>query len=622
MSRVKSYLFWSTFQARQLVRNVLMKEPQFGMHHQQLFNEIVRQYPHEKLPTHLIPLQAEHTRGPPVHGGEYGKPEPALADHPVRSMRYLKKVILEDMLRLNEVEKIILTPDRDAKRTKTNALYVKHPGPINATQMYRWRVVPGSQPAEVADPDPEEMFEARRVEAWKKKVQEKNRLLPPDLRISTRHPPPPKREMWLREREARDKGIDDPFVYKDDVRNPHILSNAKSEYQRSSTSRRPEGVDHDIEEQDTFSSSPSRQNPNDDIYEDSEDGGLEDLEPEPASSVEEADEAGEQAVYDALFASDSDIEEDEDEDEDYTRTIPSYRQGSLNHRREFSLAAGQNAPPEPESRENPNLSIPPFPKFNEHEIPGLSDKERQRLESWRETFRQGVEEKIQKMKRDPANPMIKLLEDQYDAEDKPSQDEGPQINFLRHGLHSTVYKRPSKPRTPYKESELEGEDMTPSTRQRPSSPDTKPEGSSTSSDPSPRSQITFLKIEPYERSRRPRKPPKEPEPERWDRDLPEDILPPAIDVRKDAPMPIPDVTVRIGSTVDVRHSRATRLYESLARKSSTGPFAVPKLIIERDPATRPSKGDYLRSSTPRGPGDPRNPNRRVGDAEEIDDMLD
>ncbi|KAK0199867.1 hypothetical protein DFS33DRAFT_202042 [Desarmillaria ectypa] len=212
MSRVQSYVFWSTSQARQLVRNVLMKEPKIGMHHQQLFNEILKQYPNEKLPKHLIPIQAEFPQGPPARGGAYVKPAPALADHPVRSMRYLKKVILEDMLSLNQVEKVIITPDKDSKRTKKNALYVKHSETVNAAQKYRWRIVPGSEPADVPDPDPKEMFETKRVEAWKKKVQERNKLLAPKQRISTRYPPPPKRIMWLREREAQEKGTEyDPF---------------------------------------------------------------------------------------------------------------------------------------------------------------------------------------------------------------------------------------------------------------------------------------------------------------------------------------------------------------------------------------------------------------------------
>ncbi len=219
MNRVQSYVFWSTSQARQLVRNVLMKEPKIGMHHQQLFNEIIKQYPDAQLPTHLVP---DAPQKPPVRGGAYSKTAPALVDHPVRSMRYLKKVILEDMLRLQEVEKVIVTQDHEEKRTRTKALFVKHPEPVDATEMYRWRVVPGSTPTHDApDPDPKEMFEAKRVEAWRKKVQEKNKMLPPARRLSTRYPPvsfrfhakrtglsgakPPKRIMWLREREWKDK---------------------------------------------------------------------------------------------------------------------------------------------------------------------------------------------------------------------------------------------------------------------------------------------------------------------------------------------------------------------------------------------------------------------------------
>ncbi|KAK0199868.1 hypothetical protein DFS33DRAFT_202021 [Desarmillaria ectypa] len=391
--------------------------------------------------------------------------------------------------------------------------------------------------------------------------------------------------------------------------------------------------------------------------EDDESPGFEDIEPEPSSSGRDIDETGEQAVYDALFGlPDSDVDSIE-EDDDYTDTMARYsrcsdqREGGINHRREFSLAAGQGMAPKPDpsnvekaSDAQENLSIPPFPKFNELQVPDLSERERQRLQSWRETFREGVEEQIQRMKQDdPANPMIKLLEDQYspppqeDSKNEPmtptpTLQDGPEITFLKYGLNSSAYVRPSKPRTLRKESEPEREDTQPprtDARQETSSSDAKLEGSSIADPSTSRdaaADITFLKSEPYARSRKRRGPPKEPEPERWDRrDLPEDILPPPIDTRKDAPRPMPDITAHVGSTIGVRHNRATRLYETLVRKSLTGPYAVPPLIVERDPATRSSKGDFSRSPVPRGPsgpGDHRNSSRRVGEEDEIDDMLD
>ncbi|KAK0235263.1 hypothetical protein EDD85DRAFT_842349 [Armillaria nabsnona] len=534
MNRVQSYVFWSTSQARQLVRNVLMKEPKIGMHHQQLFNEIIKQYPDEKLPTHLVP---DAPQKPPVRGGAYLKPVPALVDHPVRSMRYLKKVILEDMLRLQEVEKVIVTRDHEEKRTRTKALFVKHPEPVDAAEMYRWRVVPGSTPTDNApDPDPKEMFETKRVEAWRKKVQEKNKMLPRAQRLSTRHPPPPKRIMWLREREWKDKGLDyDPFALSEGRRD--LLS--ASGYHRSRAPRRPD------EDHNTFSST-------EDTYEDLEDRKFAELESEPISSVPET---GEQDVYDVLFP----------EDDDFTpyRRSSERRDGYLNQRREFSHAAGQD----PETKASENLSIPPFPKFTELEI---GEKERERLQSWRDN---GVEDKKQQENQHQPPPAASI-----------SQNDGPQINFLERGLHSSVYVRPSKPRVPHREPEPErNEDIQPpriDTRLEDDSHPTETDRESTLG-----AEITFLQAEPYERSRRPRGPPKEPEPECWDRDLPEDILPPPIDTQKDAPRPMADLKMHVSPTVGVRHSRATRLYESLVRKSLTGPYAVPRLIIERD---RPS----------------------------------
>ncbi|PBK88913.1 hypothetical protein ARMGADRAFT_1015634 [Armillaria gallica] len=545
MNRVQSYVFWSTSQARRLVRNVLMKEPKIGMHHQQLFNEIIKQYPDEKLPTHLVP---DAPQKPPVRGGAYLKPAPALVDHPVRSMRYLKKVILEDMLRLQEVEKVIVTRDHEEKRTRTKALFVKHPEPVDAAEMYRWRVVPGSAPTHDApDPDPKEMFEAKRVEAWRKRVQEKNKMLPPARRLSTRYPPPPKRIMWLREREWKDKGLDyDPFALNEGRRG--LLS--ESGYHRSRAPRRPD------ERQDTFSSTEG-------VYEASESAQLE---TEPTSS---APETGEQEVDSVLFP----------EDDDFTsyRRSSERRDGYLNHRREFSLAAGQSTR---ETKASENLSIPPFPKFTELEI---GEKERERLQSWRDN---GVEEKKQQENQHQPPPAAST-----------SQNDSPQINFLERGLHSSVYVRPSKPRAPCKEPEPERdlpEDIQPPRFDTRLEDDSR-HPSDTDRESTLGAEITFLQAEPYERSRRPRGPPKEPEPERWDRDLPEDILPPPIDTRKDAPRPMADLKMHVSPTVGVRHSRATRLYESLVRKSMTGPYAVPRLIIERD---RPA---YLRSPVRREP---------------------
>ncbi|KAK0216991.1 hypothetical protein IW262DRAFT_1464031 [Armillaria fumosa] len=500
MSRVQSYVFWSTSQARQLVRNVLVKEPKIGMHHQQLFNEIIKQYPDEKLPAHLVP---DTLPPPPARGGAYTRTTPPLAEHPVRSMRYLKKVILEDMLRLREVEKVIVTRDREEKRTKTNALFVKHPEPVSPAEMYRWRVVPGSAPThDVPDPDPEEMFEAKRVEAWQKKVHEKNKMLPPAQRLSTRRPPPPKRILWLREREWKDKGLDDdPFS----LNQGSLLS--ASGYQRSQAPRRPD-EGHDTE----HSVEPS------------------------------APETGEQDVYDG--------------DDDST---PHRRQVIFSPPLPY-LTPTQNTS---ETKPSENLSIPPFPRFTQLDI---GEKEKQRLQSWQD----------EEMKREETPP-----------QNEPASNDGPQITFLERGLNSSVYVRPSKPRAPRKSPEPEQDEI-----------DTRLEDDSRHppGEPTPGAEITFLEAEPYERSRRPRRPRKEPEPERWERDLPEDILPPPIDTRADPPRPLSDFKMSISATVGIRHSRATKLYESLVKKSLSGPYAVPRLI--NIPASRPA---YLRSQVRREP---------------------
>ncbi|KAK0473341.1 hypothetical protein IW261DRAFT_1503858 [Armillaria novae-zelandiae] len=459
MSRVQSFVFWSTSQARQLVRAVLMKEPKIGMHHQQLFNEIIKQYPDAKLPTHLVPATLPHRPRP----RRRLRPDGARAHRAPRPLD-------ADMLRLNEVEKVIVTRDHEEKRTKTRALFVKHPDPVKPAEMYRWRVVPGSTPThDVPDPDPEEMFEAKRVEAWRKKVHEKNKVLPPAQRLSTRHPPPPKRTLWLREREWKDKFLDDdPFA-------PN---------------------------QGSLLPASAPQNEEQDFYDDS-------------------------TPY---------------------RRSSEQRDVTLDHRRHFSLAAGQAShivllfysisPPTQnttETKTSDNLSIPPFPRFTQLDI---GEKEKQRLQLWHNA--------VQKKNRRTLHP-----------QNEPASDDGPQITFLERGLHSTVYVRPSKPRAPRQDPVPERDEI----------------------DVSPRSnqEDDSHSTEPYERERRPSQTPQapsshaqepEPEPERWERDLPEEI----------------------------RHSRAMRIYESLVKKSLSGPYAVPRLV--NVPPSRPA---YLRSHVRREP---------------------
>ncbi|KIJ70013.1 hypothetical protein HYDPIDRAFT_35455 [Hydnomerulius pinastri MD-312] len=147
---LKHWINYSTPQARQIVRNILAAAPNkdLGLHAHEIYERALDEYPDATTPT------------PPPRSNELGNharlrrpkipmPVPPRREHPVRSMRYLKKVILEEMAEAGEVEKVhikrgAMTEDgkrelsiRSKKVGRTDIV-----GDAPSTSFWRWRLLP------------------------------------------------------------------------------------------------------------------------------------------------------------------------------------------------------------------------------------------------------------------------------------------------------------------------------------------------------------------------------------------------------------------------------------------------------------------------------------------------
>lgn len=80
---VKTYIYWSTKQCRDIVRKVLEPHPHTGLHQRTIFDEIHRQFPDLKNDTTIIPKRAMTDATNSVVG------VPPHPEHPLRSRRYV-----------------------------------------------------------------------------------------------------------------------------------------------------------------------------------------------------------------------------------------------------------------------------------------------------------------------------------------------------------------------------------------------------------------------------------------------------------------------------------------------------------------------------------------------------
>jgi len=101
--------FWTkhaTPKARNMVRRVLQSSTHpVGMTSREIYEQIHERFPDEKVPA-PPPFTVQ-----PIMKGKYGSkpkpiPEPPHREHPIRSLKYLKKIVLEDLAREGEIVKV------------------------------------------------------------------------------------------------------------------------------------------------------------------------------------------------------------------------------------------------------------------------------------------------------------------------------------------------------------------------------------------------------------------------------------------------------------------------------------------------------------------------------------
>lgn len=192
----KTWVYWSTNQARDLVRKVLQSHSDAGLHRREIYERIHELYPDQKHD--LVPHQ-HHGKNPP--------PRPM---HPIRSQRrvkatftysarlilprYLKAVVLPEMEAAGELQRVLIRvgkgqddgPRVDSVRYKQR---LDHRGthivgfrqvPTDAVKKleYRWRLTPGFVPPPKVDPEPEFKFLQRAQKAkvkWQQYIGRKRR---------------------------------------------------------------------------------------------------------------------------------------------------------------------------------------------------------------------------------------------------------------------------------------------------------------------------------------------------------------------------------------------------------------------------------------------------------------
>lgn len=87
---IKTLIYWSTNQTRLMVRKVLEPHPDFGLHQQDIYEAIHKEFPDAKQP--LLPkAQMPAANGIRNRRGKFAElvPEPPNMDHPIRSMKYV-----------------------------------------------------------------------------------------------------------------------------------------------------------------------------------------------------------------------------------------------------------------------------------------------------------------------------------------------------------------------------------------------------------------------------------------------------------------------------------------------------------------------------------------------------
>ncbi|KAF9247267.1 hypothetical protein BU15DRAFT_23426, partial [Melanogaster broomeanus] len=147
---LKHWVNYGTPAAREMVRNILATAPNkdIGLDSHEIYERAFKEYPDAVTPTpppKSTPLGFHpRTRLPKIP-----VPVPPRREHPVRSMKYLKRVILKEMAEAKEIEKVLIkqgemTEDGKKKfsvRSKDLGLS-DIIGEDLKSQCWRWRLLP------------------------------------------------------------------------------------------------------------------------------------------------------------------------------------------------------------------------------------------------------------------------------------------------------------------------------------------------------------------------------------------------------------------------------------------------------------------------------------------------
>ncbi|KAK7696177.1 hypothetical protein QCA50_000828 [Cerrena zonata] len=142
---LKAWINHTTPRARNIVRSILANSDAFGLTSQQIY-DIAMTTPSSSDRT---PSPLTHKLPKPV---ATGPPEPPNPDHPIRSMRYLKRFVLEDLAGRQEVVKVFVRRGAGGVDEHGNKLdlakakgmaEVSVMAGIQAKEAWLWRLIAG-----------------------------------------------------------------------------------------------------------------------------------------------------------------------------------------------------------------------------------------------------------------------------------------------------------------------------------------------------------------------------------------------------------------------------------------------------------------------------------------------
>ncbi|ESK97606.1 hypothetical protein Moror_17468 [Moniliophthora roreri MCA 2997] len=172
MITAKTFISFASRSARGIVQKVLEQHPKLGLTSQEIFQQVHEQFPGAKENPGFLPPTAKvilenRARGPNLHPKHLDIPH---VEHPIRSMRFLKKVVLEQMLQRGELQRLYISRssnDRDLNRVKVlkgnEPVWDPVPNvlPPGVREQWRWRLPPGHVFTDTQDPEPSDVYEAQ-----------------------------------------------------------------------------------------------------------------------------------------------------------------------------------------------------------------------------------------------------------------------------------------------------------------------------------------------------------------------------------------------------------------------------------------------------------------------------